>query len=239
MRSFSEINKTTDKNVGNQGQRRPVFDTARQSAKIQNAEQRRLQSMRENADKSTSTSINQTAESLRVLESRYGRTAPGSEIRLSGGGLIGGMDSGESSKKRGKKTHDDGQSSNQSDKREFTVDTVTSAIKDKTLSDAEASRTARREEMKTNPTMLGHSRNPYAQSEQIYGYEQRLATTRSNDFLYSRSERDNPHSGETTAFRYSRENAKDREVSTETLENARNKAQQRYEETKKTRYPWE
>ena len=78
-------NRVTDKNVGDHVQKKCNTDFTRLH----------LQNLQKEAEMGASSSTrNKRVESLEILKRRSGRTAPGSEIPLTGKGLLGGMDRG-------------------------------------------------------------------------------------------------------------------------------------------------
>jgi hypothetical protein len=86
--SFENKNRVTDKNVGNHVQYKRNTDFTRL----------RMQNLQKEAKLGASSSrTNERVESLEILKRRSGRTAPGSEISLTGKGLLGGYRTGETS----------------------------------------------------------------------------------------------------------------------------------------------
>ena len=88
--SFENINRVTDKNAGNQRQNNASKDFTR----------KRMERMLENAEKGPSSTSNKRVESLKALQGRGGNTAPGSEILLTGEGLLGGSSSSQGGGRR-------------------------------------------------------------------------------------------------------------------------------------------
>ena len=87
--SFENKNRVTDKNVGNHVQYKRNADFIRL----------RMQNLQKEAKMGASSSRNnERVESLEILKRRSGRTAPGSEIPLTGTGLLGGWNSNEANR---------------------------------------------------------------------------------------------------------------------------------------------